>query len=132
MGRVWVGFGVVLGMEGVVVSVCVVLVILLNAFILNLSLKQRAHLSVLEQGVAGAFQAIHDRLQEIVDLPEALSGIGGVQLMPQKTFGEIAMEHIMNRFFGTERLNEHPVSDKAWQQPDVEQPSNELDENSQA
>jgi len=105
------------------VSVCVVLVILLNAFILNLSLKQKAHLSLLEQGVAGAFQAIHERLQEIVDLPEALSGIGGVQLMPQKSFGEIAIEHIMSTLFGGERLNDEPDSAEAWQE---QEPSEKL------
>jgi len=111
-------------------SLGVVLVVLLNAFILAQALKNRTHLTMIEQGVAGAFQAIHTRLQEIADLPEALAGVGGVQLMPQKSFGEIAIEHIMGHMFGEKRLNAQPESAETWPQDEkLQQSPDPVEEN---
>jgi hypothetical protein len=63
-------------------------------------LKLRREMVQLGPALGGAFQSLQGQLEQIADLPEVLKGVGGVQLMPQKSFGEIMVEHITNHFFG--------------------------------
>lgn len=115
-GQLWVRFGAVLEMDIFLIVFGVVSVCLLNISILALSLQNRTQLAVLEQGFAAALTSIYESVQQIADLPEALKGVGGVQLMPQKTFGEIAAEMIMGKIFGQQAgLNDEPVSPDSWQ-----------------
>lgn len=84
-------------------------------------LKLRGELGQLGPALGGAFQSLQAQLEQIADLPEVLKGVGGVQLMPQKSFGEIMVEHLTNHFFGGKE--DQPLSDadpdaQAW--PPVE------------
>jgi len=103
-------------MQEIVILFGVVLVVSLNACVLILGLKNKRQLTHVEMGMAAALKAIYERVDELVDLPETLQGIGGVQLMPQKSFGEIAIEHIMGTLFGEKRLNAEHESEEAWPQ----------------
>lgn len=84
-------------------------------------LKLRGEMLQLGPVLGGAFQSLQGQLEQIADLPEVLKGVGGVQLMPQKSFGEIMVEHITNHFFGGK--GDQPLSNaepdaQAW--PPVE------------
>lgn len=60
----------------------------------------RSELHQLAQGIGGGFQQIIPSIEEIKGIPEVLRSLdlGGVQLMPQKSLGEMVMEHLMRRF----------------------------------
>lgn len=62
----------------------------------------RSELHQLAQGIGGGFQQIIPSIEEIKGIPEVLRSLdlGGVQLMPQKSLGEMVLDHIMQRFQG--------------------------------
>lgn len=88
-------------------------------------LKLRGEITQLGPALGGAFQSLQGQLEQIADLPEVLKGVGGVQLMPQKSFGEIMVEHLTNHFFGGKE--DQPLSDadpdpQAWPPVESEPP----------
>lgn len=85
--------------------------------------RTRSNMDDLVHGVANAMQHLSQRLEGIEKIPEILQdlNLGGVQLMPQKSLGEIVMEKIMERMSFGKNIDSHPPPE-VW--PDADQPEN--------
>lgn len=79
---------------------------------LNQSRRTRLDLHSLAQSLAEAFGSVTNQLAQIEELPHVLKelGVGGVQLMPQKTVQESIVEHIFNIFAKKRQENQQELS----------------------
>ncbi len=89
----------------------------------------RSELHQMATGIGGGFQQIIPSIEEIKGIPEVLRSLdlGGVQLMPQKSLGEMVLDHVMRRFQG-ESQNSGVESTPSV----IDQPSSESDHGSTA
>ena len=91
--------------------------------------RTRSNMQDLVNGLAGGIGHLAERMDALEQIPEILKeiGIGGVQLMPQKTLGESIMEHVVSKWFGSQtdgipnQIIKDPInSEETW--PDAAQP----------
>ena len=91
--------------------------------------RTRSNMQDLVNGLAGGIGRLAERMDALEQIPEILKeiGIGGVQLMPQKTLGESIMEHVVSKWFGSQtdgipnQIIKDPInSEETW--PDAAQP----------
>ncbi len=84
--------------------------------------RTRSNMQDLIEGIAGGMGHIHQKMESIEQIPQILQdlNLGGVQLMPQKSLGEIVMEKIMENFRQKKNIDHsEPVQD-SW--PEDAQP----------
>ena len=76
--------------------------------------RTRSNMQDLIEGIAGGMGHMHQKMESIEHIPQILQdlNLGGVQLMPQKSLGEIVMEKIMENFRQKKNIDPaEPVQD---------------------
>ena len=85
--------------------------------------RTRSNMQDLIEGIAHGLSHLNHKMESIEQIPEILGdlNLGAVQLMPQKSLGEIIMEKIMERMSPIKNIDPS-TTEKTW--PAGEQPEN--------
>ena len=78
--------------------------------------RTRSNMQDLIEGIAGGMGHMHQKMESIEHIPQILQdlNLGGVQLMPQKSLGEIIMEKIMDNFREKKNMNPPQADETSW------------------
>lgn len=122
-GRVRVGLGVdaVTPLELMLILAEMVTLGMLAVVVFHTA-RTRSNMADLVEGIAQGLGHLSSRMETVEQIPEILKeiGVGGVQLMPQKTLGESIMEHVVGKWFNSNSIIDPPKSETPW--PDAAQP----------